>query len=254
MVQRHIFIFICCTFFILPLFGWFWFTKEPEPIVIKEEPKPEPIKPTFTLTLYPADDSREIEEEFERNLTLQCAEKLKQAIESNLPYAQVIVSKTNEGVSPLQSASAANRQNVNLYISLHFCKNSSKGNKLYLYYPLYNPATDFWPHHETNLSLTPYTKAYKNNVKVTKAWATHVSENLKQAKGFSFEGIFGIPFKPVAGVVAPTFGIECCIYKSEDHKFLVNPLAKALTDIIKPFEPEKKIDEPQTDTVPLSVV
>ena len=204
----------------LPAQAWFWFKKDPKPEKIE---KPQPQARIFTLMIHPADSHtpRMIEDTLERTITLECAQEIKRVLEARIPGVYVVLTRNAaDMVEPLQCASLANRLNVNFYISLHFYRSNEKVNKLYLYHVLYNPVTDFWQTRDSELSLIPYDKAYKNNIKKTQAWATRMLESLKSALGFSCQGLLGIPFRPLKGVLAPALGIECSIKRKKIIDYL----------------------------------
>lgn len=250
MVLRKVLLSLCALSWLTSLEGWFWFKKDPEPEQI-EKPKVQPR--IFTLMIHPADSHtpRAIEDIFERTITLECAQDIKRMLENRIPGVYVVLTRsTAEVVEPLQCASFANKLNVDFYISLHFYQSSVKVPKLYLYHMLYNPVIDFWQTRESELSLMPYDKAYRNNIKKTQAWGSRMLESLKGFSGLSCQGLFGIPFRPLKGVLAPALGIECSVKKKEDYRLFVEPLVTALHVIIKQFEPERK-DDTLTQTFPL---
>src|SRR5207244_3933134 len=64
---------------------------------------------------------RKIGDGFERGLTLQCAEKIKEVIEHQAPYIKIIITRMpGDTVYELQNASLSNRLNADLFINLNF--------------------------------------------------------------------------------------------------------------------------------------
>src|SRR5207237_4720156 len=79
----------------------------------------------YIVIFDPAGDAnrigKKIGDGFERGLTLQCAEKIKEVIEHQAPYIKIIITRMpGDSVYELQNASLSNRLNVDLFINLNF--------------------------------------------------------------------------------------------------------------------------------------
>src|SRR3990172_8684717 len=77
----------------------------------------------FTIMLDPAGDAknpgRKLDDSFERGITLQFSETLKQKLESLFPSIRVVLTRLpGETVQLLQNANFANRLDVNFYLSI----------------------------------------------------------------------------------------------------------------------------------------
>ncbi len=216
----------------LTLFPWPFFGSTPQPTPL--------IQTRFTLMVDPAGDARdagrEIDDTFERGITMQCAEELKKSLEAQIPGMRVILTRfPGETVEPLQNAGFANRLKVDLYLTLHFYEAKEKTPSLHLYHVLYNPGTDFWGKKEDELALLPYDQAYKLSIKKTAPLIKALYEQLKKDErknNITCLAPLGIPFKPLAGIIAPAIALEIGIKKKDDWNKLVPLLVSALETTI----------------------
>lgn len=193
----------------------------------------------YTVMLDPAGDAkhtgRTIDDNFERGITLQFTESLKKYLE-NQPEKRVILTRfPGETLEPLQNANFANRLDVDLYVSIHFYQEQSEKAQLYLYYYLSHP-TDEWHKIATDLTFYPYDKAHLWNISKNKAYGNVAANILKKdifRSYFSYQGLFGIPYKPLLGIHAPAFAIECGLKHKNNFLLLVEPFAQAIMAIIE---------------------
>lgn len=205
-------------------------------------------QPRFTIMLDPAGDAqrtgRVIDGNFERGLTLQCAEGLKEALEAkaqmnNCGVRVVLARLPGETIDPLQNAAFANKLQVNLYLSIHFYQEEALELPLFLYYYCSDPAGDGWSaaHDplaaDVPLALTPFNQAhahhFKENVEIAYRFG---KELIKRSSAFTVNGPYGIPFKPLLGIARPALACECGLKNKDDWKQLVPILADALWDMI----------------------
>ncbi len=198
-------------------------------------------KPTFTIMIDPAGDARNpgriIDDTYERSLTMQCAEELKQLLEGDYSIkCRVILTRfAGETIEPFQTITFANRLGVDLYISLNFFQQSVETPQLYFYTLTYDPATDFGAKKGTSLELLPYNQAYKSSLTKTKQYSTLAYAQCKEVSSSYHVRCHtpkGIPYKPLSGIMAPAFGIEVGLYRKNQAKSLVPLFAQALKAII----------------------
>lgn len=193
----------------------------------------------FTIMLDPAGDAkhagRVIEDSFERGITLQCAEKLKKQLEVHDSKVRVILTRfPGESLEPLQNANFANRLEVDLYISFHFYYEDLPKPELFIYY-FVNDTTDSWQKPTTTLSFVTYDKAHRDKLAVTKKAAETLEKFLKRelfASLFECKGVYGIPFKPLVGIVGPALGIEMSLKKKDQWSTYLNPLCQSIINVI----------------------
>jgi N-acetylmuramoyl-L-alanine amidase len=191
----------------------------------------------LTIMIDPAGDAqytgRRIEEIFERGLTLEYAQAVKQALESK--NIRVILTRSEEeSVEILQNAAFANRLQVDFYFSIHFYYQQEGPAEVSLYYLIYNTITDSWHKPAQSLVIYPFYKAYLINNARTVYLATALSERLKRAiylNQFSFQNLLGLPVKPLIGIYAPALVLEIGLKNKEDWKRFVEPIAESISTI-----------------------
>lgn len=193
-------------------------------------------KQTFSIMLDPASDAkpgRNIDNAFERGITLQYVENLKTMLEQTYDNISVYITRLpGEIVYPLQNANFANRLHVNLYISIHFYHEKNILPKVFLYRFSYND--DFIT--PKKLTFYRYDQAHFSQNKTTKKIAELIKTTLTQEKYiklFTIQGVYSLPFKPLIGITAPAIGIEIGITKEKDCKIYIDPLTQAIGKIIK---------------------
>ena len=238
-------IFICIIASCLPIFAWSFFSRTPEPTATA--PTPTLVSPAikFTLIINPGGDARdpgrEIDETFEQIISMQCAEAIKKELEQKVPGVRVMFTRSaGEIAEPLQNASLVNRLNADLYVSLNFFHQKEKANKLFIYRLIYNPKTDIWSKKSDELSLMPYTQAYRLSLKTSESISTLFYDECKKetaAEKLPTPLICiapkGIPYKPLVGITAPAIGLEIGIRKKDDWKDIVPILIHAFEALVE---------------------
>ncbi|HZW61323.1 MAG TPA: N-acetylmuramoyl-L-alanine amidase [Candidatus Babeliales bacterium] len=192
---------------------------------------------TFSIMIDPAGDSKHtgriLDDNFERGITLQYAEKLKTALEERYPTIRVVLTRfPGETLQPLQNANFANRLGVNCYISIHFYHEHATKPKLYMYQFSYG---DDFVQSRQDLMFYPYDKAYLINNATTNQWANLIKQSLEQEiykKQFEVCGIYKVPFKPLIGIKAPALAFEIGLKSKNDWPQYVDAVAESLRPII----------------------
>jgi hypothetical protein len=194
----------------------------------------------FTVMLDPAGDAqhagRKIHDYFERGLTLQCAEHLKEALEKSAPHLRIILTRfPGETLQPRQNASFANRLEVDLYISIHFFEKKESNPHAFLFYFCTDPITDFWKNPSTELTFIPFHQGHKQAIEQSVEQATTLYNFLhtNYKDYFSCNKPLGIPFKPLCGITAPAIGIECSLNTTQDWAHYVKPFSEGIIKIIE---------------------
>ena len=191
-----------------------------------------------TVIIDPAGDAkrtgRKIGDSFERGLTLQCAEKIKEFIEQHAPYIKVIISRMpGDIVYDLQNASLSNRLNADLFINLNFYFSQETKPTLFLYQFSYG--NDFVSCNH-GLELHTYEQAYKINKSITDEIAQKIKQSLLHQKYQSFftvAGIYQAPIKPLIGIIAPSIAIEAGLKTKESWINYIEPLALSIIEVMK---------------------
>jgi N-acetylmuramoyl-L-alanine amidase len=190
------------------------------------------------IIIDPAGDAkrtgRKIGDNFERGLTLQCAEKIKELIEAQAPHIKVIITRMpGDIVYDLQNASLANRLHADLFINLNFYHCQETKPTLFLYQFSYG--ADFACCNQ-GLALNTYDQAYRVNKTVTDEITQHLKKFLMQSKyqtQFTVEGVYTLPIKPLIGIVAPSVTIEAGLKNKEAWVHYVEPLVQGIIGVIK---------------------
>ena len=193
---------------------------------------------TFRIMIDPIGDAkhtgREIEDTFERVLTLQCAQKLKEVISYNFPEIQVLLTRSaGETLTPNQNSSFANRMNVNLYIALSFYEQKAIPNNVSIFFYQENAIDQFHkydPFHFYHIS-----QAYLINSSVTSKIAKIFLESFQDKQKNSYflpTGAFGFPCKPLFGIKSPALYIEAGLKNKNDWHYIVPPIIEAINEIL----------------------
>ena len=204
---------------------------------------------TFSLMLDPAGDAkypgREIDDAFERGVTLQYAKKVKYELETTFPDIRVIITRVpGESTEPLQNAQFANRLQVDLYVHISFFKATEEKPQLFLWYYVYNGVTDFWHKPCNTYTLIPYDKAHLKKIATTQNWGRQIQEMLSQGSyrnQFEVVGLYGTRYKPLVGIVGPALGIEASIKHKDDWHLYIQPFVSALASIISRYRMQNSI-------------
>lgn len=185
----------------------------------------------------PAGDAKRtgrcIGDSFERGLTLQCAEKIKEIVELQAPHIKVIITRMpGDIVYDLQNAALSNRLNADLFINLNFyyCKETKP--TLYVYQFSYG--NDFAPL-QSGLALHTYDQAYRINKTKTDEIARLFKGSLLDTKYqslFILSGIHQTPIKPLIGIVAPSISIEAGLKNKEMWLSYCQPIVSSIIAVM----------------------
>lgn len=191
----------------------------------------------FTIMLDPAGDTKHIgralHNNFERSATFQFAQELKRQIQINYPHVTVILSKTaGQSLERLQSASFANRLDVDLVLSLNFYKETAIKPNIFLYH--FKNQNFFSSFKSEELHFYPYHQTFMISFDRTKTWVNIIQKKLQHVNYkhyFICHPSLAIPFKPLAGMIPPAIGIEIGI-KSNGWEPYIMPIMNSLSEII----------------------
>ena len=214
--------------------GWSFFTSQ------EETQPPVAAEPKKIIVIDPAGNSqnpgREIDDTFERSLTMQMAQDLKVYLEEKNPQIKVLLTRSpGENLEPLQNVSFSNRLGAELYISLNFFEQPEEKPSLFVYTLLLDPATDFLEKKGSELTLMPFDQTYKLSLKKTDEYAQLLTSSCKEGSKTSpltCHRRISVPFKPLLGITAPALGIEIGIRRQNDWKKLTPVIAQALEKMV----------------------
>ena len=191
----------------------------------------------YIVVLDPAGDvkhtGRHIADVFERGLTLQCAEKIKEMIEERAPSIKVIITRMpGDAVYDLQNASLSNRIHAHLFIHLSFYYTQETKPTLFVY--RFSYGNDF-ASHQQGLMCYSYDQAYCINKEKTDKICQLFSRELGGAPYHSLYGVKGpyaVPLKPLIGIVAPALACEMGLKNKESWHSYAEPLAQGIINTL----------------------
>ncbi|MBI2344606.1 N-acetylmuramoyl-L-alanine amidase [Candidatus Dependentiae bacterium] len=189
---------------------------------------------SITIMIDPLGDAKytgcEIEDTFERSLTLQCAQRLKQIIEETFSNTKVVITRNaGDTIQQLQNASYANRINPDLYICLSFYHQKSIPGHIAIFYYLENSIDT--QHAYNPLHFYHVSQAYLKNVASSKQFALKAAAVLKQKSinpHFLCIGTFGIPCMPLFGIQPPALFIQAGLAHKNNWKYLIDPIIEVI--------------------------
>jgi hypothetical protein len=192
-------------------------------------------KKIFIVILDPAGDAkrtgRNINDSYERGLTLQYAEKIEEYIEAGYPHISVMITRApGDTIQDLQNASLANRKaDFFVHLSMYHCKETKP--TLFLYQFSYG--NDFAPL-TSELTLYPYDEAYRINKNQTDQICHLFKEQLSQQcyqPLWNIEGIYAIPIKPLIGIMVPCIACEIGVKNKDSLSMYVEPMAHSIVKL-----------------------
>ncbi len=198
--------------------------------------KHEPSK-DFTLVLDPAGDTqnsgRVIGSQFERGLTLQCAEYIKNQLHKEFPSIRITLTRfPGETAIAYKNASFANKIGANLYISLHlYQQHDTRTLGIYTF-----GRGDTLPSraHKNQLAFTPVHKVHQKSAPISQRYAQLLYDELVPLfeKGSIVYAPTAVPLKALEGLDCPAFCIELSTTHKHDALRLMDSLGQALIPVI----------------------
>lgn len=202
------------------------------PVVMREK-----LHHQRVVVLDPAGDAkrtgRRIGDSFERGLTLQCVEQIKDIIARDAPHIKVVITRMpGDSVYDLQNASLSNRINADLFLNLNFYHTQETKPTIFLYQFSYG--NDF-ASYQQGLALDSYDQAYRVNKEVTDVMCQAFKKELSQQKYHSLCSVAGpykLPIKPLIGIVSPSIAVELGLKGKELWHYYSEPLARAIIAVV----------------------
>lgn len=193
------------------------------------------------IVIDPAGDvkrtGRRIGDSFERGLTLQCAEKIKEIITRDAPHIKIIITRMpGDNVYDLQNASLANRIHADLFMNLNFYHTQETKPTLYLYQFSYG--NDFGCGAQ-GITLHSYDQAYRINKETTDVVCQLFKKELSEHAYHSLctvAGPYKLPIKPLIGIVAPAIAIEVGLKGKDLWHCYSDALAHVLINVLDGLE------------------
>jgi N-acetylmuramoyl-L-alanine amidase len=174
---------------------------------------------------------RMIVDGYERGVTLSMAEELQKKLSERYGVRVVLSRSPGEEVSELSSASFANRMNTDFFISLHVYHQEEPKPNIYLYNLVYNPLVDVASHQFVPLTFVPLYQAHFVNSFQTRLYGSKIKDVLEEThnkKVLDVHGMFGIPFRPLCGILAPALAIEVGLSYENQWKNIMPALVDSM--------------------------
>ena len=174
---------------------------------------------------------RRLVEGYERSLTFKMAEVLKEKLQDKYGIRCVVTRYPGEEIVDLQNASFANRLGIDFYLDLNFYRQEFVKPRIFVYNLIYNPMVDLAPRVFDPYKFVPVNRAHFFNINVTKSYGRKITEILTKRhhkKNFDCYGVFGIPVKPLVGIISPALCIEIGICNEDQWKSLIDPIVESL--------------------------
>ena len=194
----------------------------------------------FLILINPAGHAksvgRRLVESVERAVTFKFAESLQKEMQEKYQLRVVLTRYPGEEIVDWESASFANRLGVDFYLSLHVYREEVVKPKIFLYHLLYNPMVDLAYRSFDTYSFIPVHQAHFANIGKTRFWGKCIKDVLStdwHKKRFDFYGLYGIPLRPLCGIIAPALAIEVGICQEDQWKSLVDPLVDSLGFLVQ---------------------
>lgn len=170
--------------------------------------------------------------DYERSVTFEFAKTLQKELQEKYGVRVILTRFIGEEIlDPLQNTSFANRLSVDFYLSLHFYANDQAKPKMFMYHLVYNPLIDLAHRIFDPLSFVLLNEAHYKNINRTIFLGEQMKNVLTKTenqKRFDFYGLFGIPIRPLVGLVAPSITIEIGIRDEYQWKSLIDPIVDSL--------------------------
>lgn len=196
------------------------------------------VQQPFTIIIEPVGDAehtgRAINDTFERGITLQFAQEIKDILTAKIPGIRVVLTRVpGETIQPMHNALFANRLQAQLYIRVGFYHEKNTPSHIALFHYA-EQKTDFW-HKHNPLQFYDIEHAYLINLNATKELGLKMLAELTNKSinsVFVPYGLFSIPCKPLLGIQAPALYLEAGLHNKDDWKYLIQPFTACIQAIV----------------------
>ena len=190
----------------------------------------------LTIMLAPAGTAhapgRIVHGTFERGLTLQCIEAIKNELH-HIPSLHIRINRTSDATpNTFHHANAANRADIDFFVSVHIYEEKNTEHSRILLYR-YAHEQDFVT---TRTIFESLHTAHINSRKTTTTWGQNMVDALSSTTShtpYDVSGVFTLPFKPLVGITIPALSIEIGLHHPDDLTQIATILAKALQQTLR---------------------
>ena len=175
---------------------------------------------------------RRIADGYERGVTLSMAEQLQKKLADRYGVRVVLTRGAGEDVLELQGASFANRMNTDFFLSLHVYNQEEPKPTVSLYHLVYNPLIDLGAHQFVPFTFVPLHQAHFANSLQVRLFGSKMKDVLAEQQGkkvLDVCGLFGIPFRPLCGILAPALALEVGLSYEDQWKNILPVLVDSMS-------------------------
>ncbi len=196
----------------------------------------------LTIMIQPAGNTkhpgRSIYGSYERGLSIQLAEYLKEMLEQKDPSLSIIVPRFNaQTVEPYEQAMIANRLMVDAYIAILLYEQHESNPQLGLYTYAADPNDALKTINTNHLQFIPFDQAHIANHHTSYRMADVLLQAFQTKPLFTIigNGVHALPLKNLAGIMAPHIALELSVKDPKKMKeyaqSLVDPFNTMLQQI-----------------------
>lgn len=202
----------------------------------------DPIAP-FTIILDPAGDARvagrTIDDSYERSLTYQCLDTVRDYLESRFKSMRVLLTRLpGETLEPLQNVAFANRLKADLYVSVAMYPAQEKRIEVALFYNASKSGIADCTA-EKQLALKPYNDSIDQFQRASYCSAAlfeqYIAETFKHNQ-LVVRKPCGVPCKSLTGVMAPAVAFEIGLHRKDEVSTSAEYIGHAIEHLIKTFK------------------
>ena len=218
--KKHIVIFFSCISIIING-SCFW--KETHPKVIMLRPAG-----------YAVSAGRKLSHGYERSTTYQLADNISSLLQNQYSIKTLLTRDPGERLSAQNTLEFANRTNPDIFVALYIYKEKDDKPHVTIYHHLQDPFIDRCDYLTKPYDFIPRNHAHRINMHQAQKYGAAIKTALSQPSYtalFETHGCYGIPLKPLVGLIPPALLIEIGLHKEDTWKLLAQPLAEALAHL-----------------------
>lgn len=173
--------------------------------------------------------------DYERGITLKIACALQKALLEKGLFKVALSRRPGDEITDYSLVSLVNRFAPSFYLSIHVYAESSQP-KIDFYYLVYNKLIDFHSRINEELDFISIYMAHFQGISTSSKIAKSLAEFFSSPpynRYFECGGSYGIPFKPLRGVISPAVAIEIGLSQEGEWMHLIEPLAAAINDYFR---------------------
>lgn len=178
---------------------------------------------------------RRIVDGYERGVTMSMAEELQKKLIERYGIRVVLTRNPGEDVLELQASSFANRMNTDFFLSLHVYSQEEPKPTVSLYHLVYNSLVDVGVHRLDPFAFVSLHQAHFANSLKTCLFGSKmkdVLDGIKNKKILDVHGMFGIPFRPLCGILSPAIALEVGLSHENQWENILPSLVDSMSFLV----------------------